>query len=462
MHIKPSLIQDLAKSIPRDFTIGTATSSWQIEGDSASRGSSVWDDWAKIPGNIKDGATADPANEHIARYKDDVQMLKWLGVDAYRFSISWPRVLDIQTGKPRSQGLDFYSRLIDELLANGIKPVLTIYHWDLPSELQNKGGWSWHGISDSFADYTELLAKNYVDRVDRWATLNEPWVVAFLGYAANIHAPGLSDPARGFKAAYEQLVAHGKAMDVLRGYNAPNAGTVLNLTSVVSDFDQCAEAVNHVDMIQNRIWLDMLSGRGIMPETIARTSKFTDWSFVDQSELNRMGQKIDWLGINYYTPARIAPAEYKTGAVLGQGNEAYPGTPDNVSFVSGEPKTAMGWEIHPPSLLEMLKQTSQRLPGVPLYITENGGAFDDELVSGEVHDEMRTKYYFDHIETCIQAIAEGIDLRGYFAWSLMDNIEWAEGLEKRFGIFYVDFKTQQRTAKDSAKLIRSLIQQRDA
>ena len=443
--------RELAQLTPQNFIFGTATSSWQIEGSSKTRGSSIWDDFA-LAGGIKDGSNADPACDHVNRYETDLDLLSWLNVDAYRFSVSWPRVVP-GGDSVSTAGLDFYDRLIDGLLARNIKPALTIYHWDLPSELEAKGGWTWAGISDQFARYSEALAAKFADRVEMWATLNEPWVSAFLGYATNIHAPGRNNSADGFIAGYNLMLAHGKSLEVLRGNNVRNAGTVLNLTTIISN-DDLAAARSHIDLLQNRFWLDLLAGRGLSDELIENTKSILDWNFVSDDELKLISQPIDWLGINYYTPTRLSSVSGATA--VGQDLALYPGTPQQVAFNPLPPTTQMGWEIHAPSLLTTLQQTATRLPGVPLYITENGGAFPDKLVDGNVTDTDRVNYYYDHIRTALSAIGLGIDLRGYFAWSLLDNVEWAEGISKRFGIFYVDFETQQRTPKLSAEFIRAI------
>lgn len=454
-------IDQLAHRIPRDFRIGTATSSWQIEGSSQSRGRSIWEDFAAVPGNIRDGAKADPACDHINRWEEDLDLLAWLGVDSYRFSISWPRVLPSGTGKIDEAGLGFYDRLIDGLLARNIEPVVTIYHWDLPSALEAKGGWNWDGIGDSFAQYTEVLAKKFADRVSMWATLNEPWCSAFLGYADKIMAPGKGNAAAGFEAAYRLLIGHAKSVEVLRQYNAKTVGIVLNLTTFIAEDDGAKAAAHHMDGIMNRIWLDPLAGRGIPLDIIEATKHLTDWSFVNESDLTAVSAPIDWLGINYYNPQRIASVS-KDG-VLGIGNgqrlDAFPGTPP-ISFVPRGPLTEMGWEIDPTSLITTLTTTQERLPNVPLYITENGGAFPDPMVNGAIDDQDRVNYYASHVAAALSARESGVDLRGYFAWSLLDNLEWAEGWTKRFGLFHVDQVSQKRTAKTSAYFFRELIARR--
>jgi beta-glucosidase len=446
----------LRNRIPDKFIFGAATSSWQIEGDSAGRGRSIWDDFADATGNIKDGTKADPACRHIEFYKEDVRLLSELGVDAYRFSFSWPRVMPGGRSKSES-GLDFYDRLIDELLDKNIAPVATLYHWDLPSELQEIGGWENPDIFEDFANYTRVLAEKFADRISMWATFNEPWVSAFLGYATKIHAPGLGEPSAGFRSAFNLMVAHGFAMDVLREQKAKQPGIVLNLTNVIAEDDSVREVADYVDELQNKFWLDLLAGRGISKSLIEKTKSITDWDFVDEQQLLKVAQPIDWLGINYYTPFRIKSAENdsQSGAV-GQDFSLFPGAPGGAAMNPLEPKTQMGWEIHPASFTETLLQTNQRLPGIPIYITENGGAFPDPIQGERVEDDDRVQYFLSHISAVIDAVDQGVDVRGYFAWSLMDNIEWAEGMAQKFGIIHVNPETQKRTPKLSYNVLRDL------
>lgn len=450
----------LASRFPKDFVFGVATASWQIEGNSSGRGRSIWDDFADVPGNIKDGTKADPACDHVNRLEEDLDLLASLGFSSYRFSVSWPRVMP-GGGRPSQSGLDFYDRLIDGLLKRGIKPALTLYHWDLPSELQGIGGWNNPQIHNYFADYASLLAGRFADRVERWATLNEPWVSAFLGYATKIHAPGLGDPATGFQAAYRLMTAHASGMEVLRAHGARNAGTVLNLTEVIADDLEISEVADYVDLLQNRFWLDLLAGRGVSKSLIEKTSNLTDWSFVDSSQLELIAKPIDWLGINYYTPFRLKRlASVGQSEAVGQDFSLFPGAPSGAQMAPREPKTEMGWEVHPASMTATLKQTAARLPGVPLYVTENGAAFDDVIIDDVIEDAERVSYFESHLAACADAIDQGVDLRGYFAWSLLDNIEWAEGLTKRFGIVYVDPKTQDRLPKASASFLSSIAKSR--
>jgi len=458
--VDTTAIDNLSKRINSDFIFGAATASWQIEGDSAGRGRSIWDDFADVPGNIKDGSKADPACDHVNRYQEDLDLLANLGVDAYRFSFSWPRVKPGNANVSEA-GMDFYERLIDGLLARGIKPVATLYHWDLPSELEQRGGWLNKDVYGHFADYAELMSAKFADRVEMWATFNEPWVSAFLGYATKIHAPGLGLPAAGLEAAYSLMVSHGHAMEALRSNGAKNAGIVLNLTSVIADDAEVSHVADHVDALQNRFWLDLLAGRGIDQKLVGATASVTDWSFVSQEDVEKAAATIDWLGINYYTPFRLIAAETaEDSGAVGQDFSLFPGAPEGAAMNPLEPRTEMGWEIHAPSLTRTLQQTSQRLPGVPLFITENGGAFPDAVVDGQVDDKGRIDYYLGHINAALDARDKGVDLRGYFAWSLIDNIEWAEGLTKRFGIVHVDHSTQVRTPKQSYFMLKELLASR--
>jgi len=450
----------LAKRLPSDFVVGTATSSWQIEGNLEGRGSSIWEDFARA-GKIKDGSTGEPACDHVNRVGEDLELLKWLGVDSYRFSFSWPRIMRTGEGALNSEGIGFYDRLIDGLLERGIKPAATVYHWDLPSTFGDRGGWTWEPIADKFADYAAVLADKFADRVDSWATLNEPWVSAFLGYATDIHAPGANNPARGLEAAYRLLLAHGRGIEALRANGAKNAGLVLNLTSMIAEDEGTLEAAKIMDGLQNRLFLDPVAGRGIPADVIEATKHITDWSFVKASELAEIATPIDWLGINYYTPNRIeSPSETDKGFIVGQNTDVYPGMPD-VTFVPREPRTSMGWEIHASSMTTTLQETAERLPGVPLYVTENGGAFkDDELVDGYVNDQDRIDYYLNHINAALDARDAGVDLRGYYAWSLFDNLEWAEGWKMTFGIVHVNQQTMARTPKASARMFKRLLELR--
>lgn len=449
MSIRSGLAQDIAARIPQDFVLGVATSSWQIEGSSATRGRSIWDDFAESPGAIVDGAGADPACDHLHHIESDLDVMKSLHAGAYRFSVSWPRVLPEGVGTVSRAGLDAYDRIVDGALERGITPFLTLYHWDLPSALQTKGGWENPDSAAWFAEYAHLVGEHFADRIEAIATLNEPWVSAFLGYSAGIHAPGVTDAARSLEVFYRLMVASGHGIEALRQAGVSHPGIVLNLTTIIADDEGSSAQAELIDGLQNRMFLDLLAGRGLPHDVREATSSITDWRFVTDEGLAAAATPIDWLGINYYTPTRIASAGASSTPAVGQSSAVYPGV-TGVSFVPREPRTAMGWEIHPESLTTTLVQTAKRLPGVPLFITENGAAFDDVVSADGIHDDNRVSYYADHLHAALDAIDRGVDLRGYFAWSLFDNLEWAEGWTKRFGIVRVSAEDPTRRLKDSA------------
>jgi beta-glucosidase len=453
-------VVDLAAALPPDFTIGVGTSAWQIEGASASRGRSIWDDFAEVPGAIADGTTADPGCDHVARMESDVDLLAWLGVDAYRFSIAWPRVQPGGSGPMSPEGLDFYDRLCDQLLARNITPLATLYHWDLPSELHAEGGWRNPKTAERFGLYANTVATRLGDRVGTWATLNEPWCSAFLGHANGVHAPGRREPAEALEVAYRLLVAHARGMEGLRAAGVQQAGIVLNLMPTFPDEAHrddpvLQRAARHIDGLQNHLWLDALAGRGLNADVVASTAGITDWSFVDSAELGAAAAPIDWLGVNYYTVQRLAPIEEVAERAVGQDVAAHPGCPP-VHFAPRPPLTTMGWEVNPDGLGTTLRKTSAALPRVPLWVAENGMASADVVVEGACEDPVRVDYLSRHVEQVVAVRAEGVDVRGYLAWSLFDNIEWAEGWQQRFGLVHVDPVTQQRTPKGSARWLRAL------
>ena len=440
------------------------TSAWQVEGATASRGRTIWDDFAAVPGAISDGSTGDPACEHVARMEADVELLGWLGVDAYRFSIAWSRVQPGGRGPISVAGLDHYDRLCDALLEQGITPLVTLYHWDLPSELQAAGGWLNPTTGELFGVYANAMASRLGDRVGSWATLNEPWCTAFLGHAAGIHAPGRKAPAESLEVAYRLLVAHARGMEGLRAASARNAGIVLNLMPTFPDDPHrddpvLRQAARHIDGLQNHLWLDALAGRGINTDVVASTAGITDWSFVTSADETAIGAPLDWLGVNYYTVQRLVPFDEFAERAVAQDVSAHPGCPP-VHFAPREPLTTMGWEINADGLGTTLRKTAESVPGVPLWVGENGMACPDMVLDGECHDPDRVSYLRDHLEQVVAARAEGVDVRGYLAWSLFDNIEWAEGWRQRFGIVHVDKDTQVRTPKSSAHWLRELQQQR--
>ena len=447
---------------PDGFVWGAATSAYQIEGAARDdgRGPSIWDTFSRTPGKVFGGHTGDVACDHYHRYADDVALMADLGLAAYRFSVSWPRVQPDGTGPVEPRGLDFYDRLVDELLGRGIDPVVTLYHWDLPQTLGDRGGWTARETAEAFAGYAGAVHTRLGDRVGTWTTLNEPWCSAHLSYAAGIHAPGLRDPAATFAAVHHLLLGHGLATRALRAAGAGTVGLVVNPAAVFpADPDSAAdaEAARLVDGLHNRIFLDPVL-RGSYPADMrGHMARFTDAAFIRDGDEEVIAAPIDLLGVNYYTPAYVAA---RPGA---GGQAAYPGSED-VEFVppTGE-LTDMGWQVEPDALATLLERL-HRDYRVPLLISENGAAYPtgpvpDETAPGgaRVPDTDRIRYLDRHLRAAHRAIANGVDLRGYLVWSLMDNFEWAEGYTKRFGIVHVDYRTQRRLLKDSAHWYREVI-----
>jgi beta-glucosidase len=442
---------------PPDFLWGAATASFQIEGSTTAdgRGPSIWDTFAAEPGAVAGGDTGDPACDHYRRYASDVGLMAELGLGAYRFSLAWPRIQPLGAGRVEPRGLAFYDRLVDELLGRGIQPVATLYHWDLPQALEDEGGWLNRDTAYRFAEYAALTHEHLGDRVQLWTTLNEPWCSAFLGYANGIHAPGIVDPKGSLEAAHHLLLGHGLAVRAM-SVQAPadhRFSIVLNFCATMTEDDASQEAVRKVDGLQNRLFLDPLAGRGYPQDVIEDTAWLGDWTaVVRDGDLDVIATPIDWMGVNYYSPTRVAVAadpEVVTGGPFpGLRGVEFPPARGDV--------TGMGWEIDARGLTELLERLGRDVD-VPLVITENGSAFPDVVEGGEVVDEARTMYLVDHLRAVHRAIAAGVDVRGYFAWSLLDNFEWAEGYSQRFGIVHVDYDTQVRTVKRSGRTLAGVI-----
>lgn len=432
-------------SFPKNFLWGAATASYQIEGAALEdgRGECIWTRFSHTPGKVRNEDTGDIACDHYHRYKDDVALMKTLGLQAYRFSISWPRVLPAGIGAVNAPGLEFYDRLVDELLAAGIQPWATLYHWDLPQGLQDQGGWAHPDSPKWFADYTDVVTQRLGDRVKHWITLNEPWVVAFLGNMMGEHAPGLQDPLVTFKVAHNLLLAHGVAMPLIRR-NSPNAcaGITLNLSVHVpatSSPEDIAEAQRN-DTLGNRWFLDPIF-HGTYP---ADGIKFVEGALegIDLDAVKAAKVENDFLGINYYMRWMA-----KQGA-----------SPGENLFPPGTEFTDMEWEIYPQGMADMLIRVHQDYNPLAIYITENGAAFPDPSPqNGLVEDPRRVAFLKDYLGAAEAAIAQGVPLKGYFVWSLLDNFEWAYGYSKRFGIVHVDYASQQRTLKRSAYFYRDVI-----
>jgi beta-glucosidase len=449
-----------------DFVIGSATASYQIEGavHEDGRGPSIWDTFSHTPGRIVDGDTGDVADDHYHRLESDLDLMASLGLEAYRFSIAWPRIQPLGSGEPNAAGLDFYSRLVDGLLARGIRPIATLYHWDLPQALEDEGGWTNRETAHRFAEYAAIVGAALGDRVATWTTLNEPWCSAYLGYGSGAHAPGRTEPLAALQAVHHLNLAHGLATQALRAVvsNDPEFSVTLNFHVLRGDDASSPEAVRRIDALANRAFTGPLL-RGEYPaDLLADTAAITDWSFVHEGDLDTIRQPIDFLGVNYYSTATVrmwdgaAPRQNADGH-KDVGGSPWPGSTDVEFLVQAGPYTAMGWNIAPDGLEELLVSLHEQFPTTPLVITENGAAFNDEVVGGAVHDAERVDYLRRHFTAAHRAMARGVDLRGYLVWSLLDNFEWGYGFSKRFGIVHVDYDTQQRTVKDSGAWVAELI-----
>jgi beta-glucosidase len=459
---------------PEGFVWGTATAAYQIEGAVAEdgRGPSIWDTFTHDPGRVVDGTDGDVACDHYHRMREDVASMAQLGLGSYRFSIAWPRIVPTGSGAVNPAGVDFYSRLVDALLERGIEPLATLYHWDLPQPLQDAGGWTNRDTAARFAEYAGVVGAALGDRVPTITTLNEPWCSAFLGYASGVHAPGITDIAAALAAVHHLNLAHGLGSAALRTA-LPTGGKVsltLNLAVVraATDSEADRDAARHVDGLSNRIFLDPVL-RGRYPEDVLDDLRhLTDWSFIRDGDTAAINAPIDLLGVNYYSPTRVAAATPELRAQTSKrwvndpmstdGPSPFPGTDLAFSVPQPGPYTAMHWRIEPDSLTELLMRMHRDHPDIPLMITENGAAFDDVVDADDaIHDADRIDYLRGHLTAVHEAIAQGVDVRGYYLWSFMDNFEWAWGLSKRFGIVHVDYPTGQRRVKDSAHWYRGVI-----
>ncbi|MFF3459099.1 GH1 family beta-glucosidase [Streptomyces sp. NPDC002730] len=453
---RPETTTDLR--FPAGFRWGTATAAYQIEGAAAEDGRtpSIWDTFSRAPGKVRNGDTGDIAADHYHRMREDVALMKQLGVTDYRFSVAWPRVQPTGRGPAVQKGLDFYRRLTDELLEAGIRPVATLYHWDLPQELEDAGGWPQRETAQRFGEYAGIMADALGDRVKTWTTLNEPWCAAFLGYGSGVHAPGRTSASASLRAAHHFNLAHGWAAQTLQA-TLPSTSEIsltLNLHAVrpLTDSEGDRDAARRIDAVGNRIFLDPVF-HGRLPEDLVHdTATVTDWAFVQDGDLDSISTPIDSLGINYYSPTVV-------GAGSSDSPSPWAGAEQHVRFLPAPgPRTAMDWPVDADGLHELLIRLRDDLPGVPLVITENGAAYDDYAdPSGAVHDPERVAYLRSHLAAVHRAIEDGADVRGYFLWSLLDNFEWAYGYSKRFGIVHVDFATQRRTFKDSARWYADVI-----
>ena len=438
-------------SFPSDFIWGVATASYQIEGavEGYGRGECIWHRFSHTPGKVANMDNGDVACDHYHRYPDDIRLMQSLGIRAYRFSISWPRVMPLGSGATNAAGLDFYDRLTDTIIEAGITPYVTLYHWDLPQALQDQGGWANDESVKWFTDYTDLMTRRLGDRIKSWITINEPWVVAFLGNWHGIHAPGIRDLPTAYRVAHNLLLAHGAAMPIIR-QNVPDvqAGITLDLldTYPASDSPGDQAAAYREDGFKNRWFLDAVF-HGRYPQDIVSLMGET-LDGIDLEAVSQAAVPMDFLGINYYTRGIFADSQ--NGPLLSESRSAN---------YAADHYTAMGWEIYPNGLERLLVRLHKEYQPPALFVTENGAAFDDPVpVDGVVDDANRVAYLKSHFEAAERAIVQGAPLRGYFVWSLLDNFEWAEGYEKRFGIVHVDYRTLVRTPKASARFYRDMMQ----
>jgi beta-glucosidase len=436
-------VAELSRRFPRGFVWGAATSAFQIEGAASSdgKGPSIWDDFCRVPGAIADGSNGDVACDHYHRLEPDLELIADLGVQAYRFSISWPRVQPLGAGAVNEAGLAFYDRLVDGLLKRNIRPYATLYHWDLPAELQRQhGGWSSRDTAYRFADYAALVARRLGDRVVSFATHNEPWVSAVLGYERGVFAPGVRDRRVAYQASHHLLLSHGLAVRAIRQADSHAAvGIVLNMSPVSPATDSAIDAV-HARLEDGRLvrwYMDALF-KSRYPEDVLEYLG-ADAPTTQPGDAQLIAEPCDFLGVNYYHPT-----------VSSSLNPASPAS-------SGAAVTDMGWEVAPRGLAELLLRLNRDYELPPVFITENGAAYQDEIVADRVHDEQRRHYIEAHLVALAEVIQRGVDVRGYFVWSLMDNFEWAEGYTKRFGIVHVDYSTLRRTLKRSGEWYRSLL-----
>ena len=444
----------LRRDFPSDFRWGCSTSSYQIEGAAQEdgRGESIWDRFCSEPGRIRDGSSGAVACDHYHRWPEDLDMAKQLGVNAYRFSIAWPRLLPQGRGAVNEKGLDFYSRLVDGMLERGLQPWATLYHWDLPQALQEQGGWANRATVDAFLEYTELVTRRLGDRVKHWITHNEPYCTAFLGNFEGNHAPGLKDHKTALLVCHHLLLSHGRAVPLIkRLVPDANVGITLSLhpISPASDsVEDAAAAIRH-DGLRNRWFLDPLHGRGYPEDVLALLG--SDAPQLLSNDLREIATPTDFLGVNYYFPERIENAP-GVAPIATRVVETY-----------GVERTAFGWEVDPEGMVTLLTRIQRDYAPNCVYLTENGSTFEDELLpDGRVEDVQRRSYLQRHLAAAQRAMAAGVPLKGYFAWSLLDNFEWAEGYLRRFGLAYVDFETQQRTLKASGQWYAQFLQPGEA
>ncbi|HEY1044577.1 MAG TPA: GH1 family beta-glucosidase [Telluria sp.] len=443
-------LPDIARTdFARDFVWGCSTSSYQIEGGAYEGGrvESIWDRFAAQPGTVRDGSSGAVACDHYHRWPQDLDLGRDLGLNAYRFSVAWPRIFTGHGSRPNQEGLDFYSRLVDGMLQRGLDPWLTLYHWDLPQFLQDRGGWGERDTAERFAEFADVMSRTLGDRVRNWITHNEPWCTVIHGHYEGVHAPGLKDLRLALQASHHVLLSHGLAMPAIRA-NAEQARVGLALSlhplEAASNRPEDIAAMERHDGLRNRWFLDPLYGRGYPMDVLERCAAYAPE--VRAGDLDKIAQPTDFLGVNYYFPEVIEHA-------AGEG-------PLDARVVArdGVPRTAFGWEVSPEGLVTLLKRVHRDYQPGPIYVTENGSTYDDIVgPDGEIEDVERRDYLVRHLAAVREVIAQGVPVQGYFAWSLLDNFEWAEGYLRRFGLTHVDFDTQERRLKRSGKWYGSFL-----
>ena len=458
------------RSFPDSFVWGAATASYQIEGAvrEDGRGPSIWDTYSATPGKTFQGDTGEIAADHYHRTAQDIAMMQDLGLDAYRFSLAWPRIQPTGSGAFNQAGLDFYDRLVDDLLAAGIDPVVTMYHWDLPQGLEDAGGWPARDTALRFADYAQKVVETYRDRVKIWTTLNEPWCSSYLGYGSGVHAPGRTNGAEALAAVHHLNLAHGFGARAVRDVlgDAATLSLTLNLHVMRPDDPQdpaYLDAARKTDALANRAFLNPVLDGYYPADLLEDTAAVTDWSFVRDGDLQITHTGLDMLGVNFYSTQRVTKFTGDHPRSMNDGHGAskhspWPGAEDVEFLEQPGPYTAMGWNIDPSGMTELLVGLHETYPELPLMITENGAAFPDTdiLDGGRVRDTDRVSYIYRHLDAVGEAMDKGVNVGGYFVWSLMDNFEWGYGYSKRFGIVRIDYDTLERHWKDSAYWYREL------
>lgn len=426
---------------PKGFKFGTATASYQIEGavNEDGRGPSIWDTFSHTPGKVWNGDNGDIATDSYHRYEEDIELMKDLGIDVYRFSVAWPRIFPKGRGEVNQKGLDFYHKLVDKLLENGIEPMCTLYHWDLPQALQDEGGWDNRNTIEAFVEYAELMFKEFSGKIKYWITLNEPWCVSFLSNYMGVHAPGNTDLQLATTISHHLLIAHGRTVKKYRelgidgeiGY-APNTTWLEPFSTKQEDIDACRrEVAFFVEWFMDPVF------KGSYPQFLVDWFKKKGVEVpIQVGDLEDINQQIDFLGINYYNGQ---VGRYKENS----------GLFDSEGIDMGYEKTDIGWPVYPDGFYHVLTHITNSYGKVPIYITENGSCYNDEPVDGRVRDEGRIKYLKQHLTSLRRSMDSGVNVKGYLTWSLLDNFEWAEGYSKRFGIVFVNYRTQERIKKDS-------------